>query len=75
MPRSRTRNAAYTYSSEVWEVLRVDGWRLNMTTHELEWEVVWVGGQTSWEPNCNAGGYTRSIFEFLSEASELPQQH
>eukprot|EP00961_Rhodomonas_salina_P061031 819695-Rhodomonas_salina.1 len=38
-------------------------------------EVVWVGGQTSWELNCNSGGYPRSIFEFLTKASELPEQH
>eukprot|EP00961_Rhodomonas_salina_P168571 2272030-Rhodomonas_salina.2 len=76
MPRSTSeRNPEYTYTTEVYEVLRIDGWHLNMTSHELEWEVVWANGEILWEPNCNSRGYCRAVFDFICNAEELPTQH
>jgi hypothetical protein len=81
MPRKRKQESralpnTYTYSEEVYEVASVDGWRLNVTAGMLEWHVVWANcSETTWEPNCNASGYSRAIFAFLGTNPGLPVRH
>ncbi len=81
MPRKRKvgdagRPSTYTYSREHYEVSLVTGWRLNMTARMLEWRVLWVGyDELTWEPNCNAHGYSDAIFAFLGSNPGPPARY
>ncbi len=80
MPRKRnkydSRPSSYTYTDEEFEVSAVVGWQLNVTAKMLEWNVQWTcTDQTTWEPNCNASGYSAAIFAFLGTRPEFPQNY
>eukprot|EP00961_Rhodomonas_salina_P273270 3692323-Rhodomonas_salina.1 len=65
-------NQHYTYTRRKWRVRSVEAWRLNRRTQELEWCVLWWNGTMTWEPNCNANGYSLAIYHFLSDNEDLP---
>eukprot|EP00961_Rhodomonas_salina_P108292 1458044-Rhodomonas_salina.2 len=71
-PHKFTLNKQYTYTRRSWRVRSVEAWRLNVATQELEWYVIWWNGESTWEPNCNARGYSRAIWEFLDQNEDLP---
>eukprot|EP00961_Rhodomonas_salina_P269417 3640128-Rhodomonas_salina.1 len=68
------RNPEYTFPDQnLYVVRRVIDWRINVRTSELEWLIDWtIDDSTSWEPNCNASGYSRSIVAFLRTVTGPP---
>ncbi len=66
-------DGGYTASEERYTVREVVDWRLNTAADMLEWKVVWdVDSSTTWEPNFLASGYSLAIFNFVSNATDLP---